>query len=591
MSKLNVSELDFDKIKTNLKEFLRQDPRFTDYDFDGSGLSYIIDLLAYDTAYNSFYANMVANEGFLDSATLRESVISRAKALGYTPSSVRSARAQISVEFIADPLPSQIEVPRGTKFYSKQDSVLFNFTTTETVLVQPNNSLQMIANLELIEGERLTHRFTYDASAVLKQRFILPNSNVDTSSIIVKVQKSKNSTAVESYVLATDVNTLNGTSTAFFLSEVEGSKHEIYFGDGIVGKKLEDGNIVIVEYVVSNGSEANGIKVFRATSAIGGINNLKVTTIQGSNSGTDIQTIDSVKQLAPLYYETQNRAVTRNDYETLIKKDFPEVEFVRVWGGEDNVPPRYGKVFMSIKPIGTTVFSTQKKQQIIDSVIKNRNLISIECEIVEPDYLNLVISSTVKYNSRRTQLSAGDIATKVANAIKAYRTENLVGFNSSFKYSQLVRDIDTSDSAIVSSLTELKLRYRILPQLNTPTKYEIFLNNAVDRGDIANGVASVTSNLFLYKGSATLIADDGKGVLNYYRLSGNTRVIFEANAGTIDYETGQLVVNLLDVGGYVDNKQYIDISVTPLQNDILPERNQIILIDDADIKVSTVDEK
>lgn len=591
MSKIKVTELDFSQIKQNLKDYLRSQERFSDYDFDGSNLSVILDILAANTSLIGFYANMIANESFLDTAVLRESVVSRAKAIGYVPFSRRSARAVVRVEFFSVPnTVVQIPIAKGEKFTAISDTgVKYIFTVERGVVVTPDSNGRFITELTLIEGLRLEHRFTYDVSLPQAQRFVIPNENIDISSISVKVQDSATNSAIFAYELSTDINLVNDESQVFFLNEVEDQKYEIFFGDGVVGKALEDGNIVIVDYVVSKGPEANGIRSFRAETTVGGYSTIRLTTIDSANNGSERETIESVRKLAPLYYESQNRAVTRNDYETLIKKDFPEVEFVRVWGGEDNVPAMYGKVFVAIKPFGSLALSETRKRQLIDSIIRNRNLISIEVDIVEPDFLNLIINSEVKFNSKTTNLSDGDVEAKIIQTIQRYRSESLVGFNASFRYSQLVKAIDETEPSIQNNLTSIQLKYRLRPPLNFANRYVIQLNNPISRGDSANSVSAINSTAFILNGIPTFIADDGKGELVYYRLSANQRVVIRKNVGTIDYNTGELILNQFIVQSFPAGVDYLDIFATPSKNNILPQRNQILLIDDADINITVVD--
>jgi len=588
MSKIKVTELDFKQIKENLKEFLRSQDRFSDFDFDGSNISTILDILSYNTAYNAFYANMIANEMFLDSAVLRESVVSRAKAIGYTPYSTQSARAKVTVEFLSVPnTVSQITVQQGEKFTSLNGNNKFTFTVEEGVVIVPNANGKFIKELRLIEGIRLEHKYVYDVTQEQPQRFIIPNKDVDVTSIGVKIQASASSNVIQNFYRNTDINTVNKDTPVFFVNEVDNEKYEVFFGDGVLGKALEDGNIVIISYVVSKGAQANGVRQFKPETALGGFasSQVRTTNTQSAQGGSSRETIKSIKQIAPLYHETQNRAVTRNDYETLIKKDFPEVEFVRVWGGEDHIPVTYGKVFVSIKPFGSTSLSLNRRQQLIDTIIRERNLISIEVDIVEPDFLNLVINSKVRYNPRATSLSSGDIQKSIIDSIKVFRDDTLRGFNSAFRYSQLISSIDESDDSILNNLTSVTMRYRLTPPKNFKERYVIELNNPISRGDSANSISAIDSTGFLLTGIPTYIADDGKGNLLYYRLIANQRVVFRKNIGTVDYTSGTIIINEFLAENFVGNVDYLDIFATPLRNDLVPQRNQIILIDDSDINV------
>jgi len=593
MPKLKLTELDFTQIKSNLKDFLRSQDRFRDFDFDGSNISVLLDILAYNTAYNAFYGNMIANEMFLDTATLRESIVSRAKAIGYIPHSRRSARARVLIEFLSVPTSTaQIVIERGEKFISSSNNSRFHFTAERAVVVTPNAEGRFIAEVPLIEGLRLEHRFIFDITQELPERFIIPNETVDTTSVNVRVQESDSSNIIQNFFLNTDINLVDADTPVYFLNEVEGQRYEVWFGDGVLGRPIEDGNIVIVDYVVSRGPEANGIRLFKPETTIGGFsgNQLRVTTLTPADGGSERETDQSVRQIAPLFHETQNRAVTRNDYETLIKMDFPEIEFVRVWGGEDNVPPMYGKVFLSVKPFGTTSLSTDRRQQLINTIIRERNLVSIEVDIVDPDFLNIVVSSRVRFNPRATNLSAGDIQKRIVDAIRNFRSQNLVGFNASFRYSQLVTLIDDSEESILNNLTEITMRYRLRPPINFRERYVIQLNNPISRGDSKNSQSSINSTGFLLGGIPTFIADNGQGSLYYYRLIANQRVIFRQNVGSVNYDTGEIIINEFLADGFPGGVDFLDIFAKPAVNDLIPRRNQILLIDNTDINVIVDDD-
>jgi len=589
MSKINVTELDSKQVKKNLKDFLRGQDRFKDFDFEGSNISVLLDVLAYNTVYSGFYANMIANEMFLDTAILRESIVSRAKAIGYTPASRRSARASVLVQFLSVPTGTpEIIVQRGEKFAAYNGSKRYLFTVERTTVVRPNVDGHFIGEIPLVEGLRLSHEFVYDVTSELPQRFIIPNANVDTTSIFVRVKQSATSSVVENFTQNTDLNQINEDSKVFFLNEVEDKKYEVWFGDGILGRALEDGNIVLIDYVVSSGAEANSIRQFKPETSLAGypLNRLKFETVQTAQSGAERESDQSIRQVAPMFYESQNRAVTRNDYETLIKKDFPEIEFVRVWGGEDHVPPMYGKVFLSVKPYGSTALSTDRKQQLINEIIRNRNLVSIEVDIVEPDFLYVIVDSKVRFNPHVTNLSDGDVQKQVIESIKNFRHETLIGFNSSFRYSKLVKIIDDSEPSIINNSTNITMRYRLLPPINFAERYVIRLNNAISRGDSANNISAINSTGFTLNGITTYIGDNGKGSLYYYRLVANVRIPIRQNVGTVNYDTGEIIINNFIAQGYPAGVDYLDLYVKPASTDLVPLRNQIITIEDSDINVT-----
>jgi hypothetical protein len=594
MSKLNYTELDFNKIKENFKEFLRSKTEYSDFDFDGSGWSILLDILAYNTSANAFYLNMVGNEMFLDSAVLRESIVSRAKHLGYTPRSRRSAAATVDVEIFpafgpGNPNPGSIFLSTDEQFFTLIDSVKYYFYPKVAQTIIPQAGKYIARGVELIEGLKLTHRWNVDLSLSVKQRYIIPNANVDTTTITVKVQESNTNPSQKVYRLHEDLTKITKDSLVYFLQEVDGGKFELRFGDGVVGKALETGNILIVEYQVSSADVVNGAKVFTPSFKLAGYDKSKVTLVTPAQFGTERESDESIKLLAPLNYDSQNRAVTRTDYETLIKKDVPQAKYVRVWGGEDNDPPEYGKVFVAIQPMSGFAFSADQKQNIINSLIRPRNVVSVQTVIVEPDYLSIVPSIKVMFTSRTTALTANDIKNLVLQTIRNFREKELNGFDSDFRYSKFVRAIDESDESISGNLTSITLKYKIIPPFNVPTKFDFTLNNKLSRGDAKNDISSITSSGFIYRGVLTYIGDDGGGALYLYRIVNDKRVIIQRNIGTVNYETGRILINSLSVQSIPNDIEHISIYAKPLKNDVEALRNQILLIEDDDILIGVED--
>lgn len=597
MASNNFTEIDFLKLRNSLKEFLKNQDKFTDYDFEGAGLSVLLDLLTYTTQYGAFYSNMVANEMFLDSAILRESVISRAKAIGYRPHSRISAKAKIDIDI--DTLagggpanPGSILVPKYTRFTTNVNGKIYDFLTVQSHTLTSRGGGKYGGVVEVVEGKQLTHRFTVDNTLEPRQRFLLPNANIDTTTLTVKIQESVNVPNIAAFNLSNDLNVLDSESQVFFLQEAEDQKYEIYFGDGVVGKKLDNGNIVIVEYLVSAGEVVNSASKFILTNSayVGGYSVIVLTTVEAANSAVEIQDINSIKALAPLFYETQNRAVNKHDYETLIMKDYPQVEFVRVWGGEENDPPVYGKVYMALKPKGALAFNEQEKLSILNSIIRPRSPVSIESVIVEPDYLKVIVDVDVKYKGKSTTLTSGEIQTAVINAVKTYRDENLLGFDSRFRYSKLTKAIDESEDSIQNNLTNIKIKYTITPPLNLPQKYEIFLNAKISKGDASNNVSSLNSTGFYKDGLVSYLGDDGAGNIYIYRIIVSQKVVVENNVGTINYDTGKISIPSLTIQSVEDGSEFIHLTLVPAENDLNPVRNQILLIEDEDISVSVIDE-
>lgn len=612
MSEIRIAELDFFQIKENLKTFLKSQKQFADYNFEGSAMSTLLDVLAYNTTYNGFYLNMTASEMFLDSAYLRENVVSRAKHLGFTPRLVHSLRVRADVEFEilvqeseVSKIPQSILITTKNQIYTIVDGVKYTFTPTTPVYVD-NPNIERITlssgfprirakflakNVEFVEGLRLTHRWTVDKNLPSKQKFIIPNPNVDLSSLVVSVQSSAQNTNSELFVPFKDLNTLKPTDAIYYVQEVSGGKYEIVFGDNVLGKDVSDGNIVVVDYVTSTGNGALNASSFRVYGSLGGIKaeSIILKTTKAAGDYQDQETIDQIKFFAPRLYDTQNRAVTKSDYETLLKREIPTVEYLRVWGGEENVPPVYGKVFCAIKPIGGRTISEDEKTRILNTYIKPRSVVSLQVELVEPDYLGLSLSTQVNYFSNKTTKQKDDVKSLVYQRIKNHRDQNLLGFDADFRHSKLIKDIDSVDQSIESNLTTVKIKYRLTPAFDVPSKYSIILNNPIDLGDAINQDSAINSTGFYYNGLLVYLSDDGRGKLYVYYMSNDQKIIIQPNAGSVNYSTGEIQIQNLLVTGIPNNFNYIDLIITPAKNDIIAYRNQILLLDDADISVNVVD--
>lgn len=589
MSKLRVTELDFLQIRDNLKDFLRSQDEFKDYDFEGSGLAVLLDILAYNTHYNAFYLNQVASEMFLDSATLRESVVSRAKHITYTPRSSRAAQAKLQIQFFPTTSPASITIPYDTEFNTNIDGSTYIFRTNESYIVEPNTSGEYIAEeVEIIEGKRVTQTFVVDNSE--PQRFLLDNNRIDTTTIKVNVKKSLTNTTQTAYVLNEDINVLDGESTVYFLQEVEDEKFEIYFGDGFVGRALQDGEVVIVEYLVTNGAAANTANLFSPIRKIAGFNGTTITTTQPAYGGDTLESIASIKHLAPLNYEAQDRAVTKNDYETLIKTDFPNIEAVRVWGGEDNDPQQFGRVFISLKPITGVVLSTRTKQIITNRIVTSRSIVALEPVLVDPDFTTIAINTKVIYKSANTTKPESDLRNEILSNILVFGDENLDKFDNHFRYSALTRVIDDTDVSIINNLTTIRLKKEFSPVLNVPTQFELQFNNQLDKGDACNGVYSLSSTAFTIRGFTAYFTDDGLGCVHIFRFVGTERRTLIENIGTIDYDTGKVTINKFAPEALPDGVTTVELFVTPAENDIYPLRNQILIFEEEDVKITMSDE-
>ena len=496
--RLRVTELDFDTIKNNLKAFLNQQSEFTDYDFEGSGLNILLDILAYNTHYNAYYLNMVANESFLDTAILRDSVISHAKTLGYTPHSTRASVATIN--FTANSATSTsgtLTLPAGFGFLSNQiDSKPYNFVVLEDTTVTKANSTYYFENLEIYEGQLTTYRFTHNSASNPKQVFTLPDANIDTTTIKVQVAPSSGNTQLTVYNLVSDILDVGVSSEVYYLQENKSGKYQIYFGNNAVGKSLPDGAIVNVTYLRTNGTAANKANNYVATSGISdslaeSITSFVIDPVSPAAGGAVRESVDDIKFGAAAQFTTQNRLVTIKDYESYLKKNYPSVDSLSVWGGEEENPPVYGKVYISLKPKENYYISETEKQRIIDEIISPKAIVAVGAEIRNPEYLYLIVENYVEYDKKKTSSTPEALKTSIRNAVLVYRDTNLNKFDSTFVLSKLQDYIDGVDlNAITGSETVLRLQKRFEPSLGDSTTYTINFNALLHRGTTTNKLTS-----------------------------------------------------------------------------------------------------
>ncbi len=509
VDRLRVTELDFDTIKNNLKSFLKQQSTFTDYDFDGSGLSVLIDLLAYNTHYNAYYLNMVANESFLDTALLRDSAVSHAKTLGYTPHSRKAPVATITLTANSGTTKAgTLTLGEGFSFLSDQiDGKSYNFTVlNDTSVTKSNNSQYIFSNLAISQGQLQSTQFTYDEGSNPKQLFILPDKTLDTSTIKVGVQPNVSNTFSSIYSQSTDILDVDGTSEVFFLQENRDSNYEIFFGNDSVGKKLQDGSIITVTYLVTNGIDANKANNFVAKSSLtdtnGDSTTLTLTPVAAATGGSEKETVDSIKFSAPNQFTSQNRLITKKDFETTVLREAPSVESISVWGGEDNVPVVYGKVFLSLKAKDNFFVSDAEKERIKDKIIKPKALLGLEAELVDPNFTFVIVNSTVLYDTRKTSLTTDAFKLAIKNSIITYKSQNLDKFDSTFSLSKLSKAIDDTDqNAITGSETSVKLQKRVTPILGTAA-YVIDYGEKLKRGTADDKLVTTAFNGFDSGGNA-----------------------------------------------------------------------------------------
>ena len=591
--RLRVTELDFDNIKENLKVFLKAQTEFKDYDFEGSGMNILLDTLAYNTHYLGFNANMLANEMFLDSASLRSSVVSHAKSLGYEVTSSRAPVATINVSLSTDANTKTMSA--GTAFTTSIDGVDYQFVTIADVTSSNTGSAVPFDSVKIYEGTYVTSSYTADSSEV-DQRFLLNDARADTSTLTVKVQNSSSDTTTTTYTKATDITQLSSSSTVYYLQETDSGLFEVYFGDGVVSKGLSDGNIVTLQYVVTNRTLANGASSFSSPSSIDGVTGITVTTVANATGGSNPETVESIKLNAPLDYASQGRAVTIDDYKTYTKKLFPNTQAVSVWGGEDgsydtstgvSSNPEYGKVFISIKSTTGENLTTVQKSNLVTAFAPYK-VASVTPVIVDPETIFLILNVSFQYDSTATTSTKDELASLIATTISNYNSSDLQEFNSSFRHSKLLRLIDDTDTAILNNTTTVTMGKFFTP-VNASSSYNINFNNAFfnpHSGHNAEAGGIIASTGFQLDNDTTteyFFDDDGSGNLRIYSLSSGVRTYLNSAAGTIDYTNGTISTTSLFISAVsnVDGESSTKIRITaiPKSNDVVPVRNQILEID------------
>jgi len=591
-NKLVVSDLDFDNIKSNLKAFLQDQPEFSDYNFEGSGFAVLLDVLAYNTHYLGFNANMLANEVYLDSADIRKNIVSLAKMLGYTPSSVRAPSANISI-VVNNATGSSLTMDKGTTFTSTVDGTTYQFVTNQESTITPLDGVYRFSDISIYEGTLVTYRYTVDSTDV-DQKFIIPSVNADTSTLKVTVQNSSVDATSSVYTLATGVRSLDNTSKVYFLQETDTGKFQIYFGDGVLGRKLSDGNIVILEYVVTNKEEANGAATFTLSSSIDGFSNVSITTNSVAQGGSEAESKESIRFNAPLQYAAQDRAVTATDYETLVRSLYPNALSISAWGGEEDETPIYGVVKISIKAASGSTLTNQTKTEIVNS-LRQYNIASVRPVIVDPETVSVILNSTVRFDSKLTTKTAATIKSEVISSLTNYNTNILQRFDGIFRYSKVTGLIDDADASIVSNITTVRVRKSFTPILNTSTRYDVYFRNAFynpHTGHNADMGGILSSSGFKIDGNNNemFLDDDGSGNIRRYYFDGGVRVYANSTQGTVDYTTGQVTLNSLNITSISNirgsSSSVIEITVIPNSNDIVPVRNTIIEIDIANSTVT-----
>jgi hypothetical protein len=592
---LKVTELDFDGIKDSLKQYLRTQDTFKDYNFEGAGINYLLDILAYNTHYNAFYTNMVANEMFLDSSAQRDSVVSHAKHLGYTPNSVVGATAIVNV--IGNAGQSGATLAAGKKFTASAGNKTFEFINLDAYAFGQSGATSgdysrfVAENVVLTEGRLRSQSFVID-NLNPEQKFLIP-ANADTTSLTVRVQTSMtdNTGFTDVWSLATDLNDVKKTDKVYHLEETENGQFRVYFGDGIIGSKPNSGNVVMLTYVECKGEEANDVgRLDSKGSRTFTLENFDIEVISPAYGGADKETIASIKHYAPATYQAQNRAVTAKDYETLLLTDYPSVESLFVFGGEDANPPQYGKVFIAIKPkIGLTLPLTEK-EYIKNQILKKRNLVSVTPELIDPDYTFLEIACNVDYDRNKTNLGKGSIEKLVNSIVTNYIDKELEKFDKDLYFSKLTSLIDRADSSILGNDTTIRMQKRFVPNLGRTVNYTISYGNKIYHPHDGH-MSVIVSTPFIYKDDNNLtfygyLGDDGKGALEIFKYSqeGDKVVVYtgKEKVGTVDYDTGILRLNEFRPIALAGRTSQFRISAIPNSKNIKADQNHILTIDVTD---------
>jgi len=590
--KLEVSELDFDLIKANLKTFLQGQTQFQDYDFEGSSLSILLDVLSYNTHYLSYIANMSTNEMYLDSADIRKNIVSLAKMLGYTPTSPRAPRASIDI-LVNGATGSSVTMQKGTIFTTTVETVDYQYITNEDITITPVDGIYKFNNVTLYEGTLVTFKYTYDVNDT-DQKFVIPSPLADTSTLKVTVQNSGTDTTQTVYSLAGGYNNVSSDSNVYFIQEGSSNKYEVYFGDGVIGKKLSDGNIIILEYVITNTINSNGASKFTLSGSVGGYTNVTITTESNSSGGAIGESNSSIKFNAPLQYGAQDRAVTATDYETLIKSIYPNALSVSAWGGEDDETPQYGVVNISIKAKSGSILTDTTKTDIVTQ-LKPYNVASVRPVIKDPETTSTLITSNIKYDAKATAKTADTIKANVITTLTNYNSTTLQKFDAIFRYSKVTGLIDETDESILSNITTVKIRKNFTPIILTSSKYNIYFRNALYNPhsghlESSGGILSSTGFKIKDNDNEFFFDDDGAGNVRLFYLASGVKSYLNSKQGTIDYGSGAITIDSLNIASITNiggvASTIIQLTVTPSSNDVVPVRDQIIEIDVANSNIT-----
>lgn len=586
---IKVTELDYNAIRDNLKSFLQGQEKFTDYDFDGSALSVLIDVLAYNTHYNALYTNMAINEMFLDSASKRNSIVSIANNFGYLPQSSKASRAILNVTVIpSNPStsPEVLVLPAYSPFTSTVDGIPYTFYTLNDYSTFKEGSEYVFTDVIVYQGEPQNFYF---ACTEANQKFVLPNVDIDIETLAVTIQPTAEKPEYSKYSLSQEVVDLDSTSEVFFLKELEDRYLQLSFGINGLGKEINPGNVVNVKYIVTKKDAANGASIFVYNGVGLGGTVTAIATVK-SYGGKQEETKDEIKINVTQSYFDQNRAVTAYDYATVIKRYYSNLDSINVWGGEDADPPQYGKVYVAVKPIGSPYLAPGEKTYITENILKNRGIVSIIPEIVDPTYLELEVNITAYYDRNKTTRTSDQLKTAIRNVVIDYDSNFLQKFDGAFRHSKFSAAIDNTDQSIKSSITTFTVYSEVIPKYNTKAQYKLNLVNPIYTEKVPEEAFLTTGFYIDSSDTVYYMDDDGVGNIRLYSyISGTTEKVFkDLSIGTINYSTGLITVNNLYITNLLEPNFYFMIKTQSY--DVISVRNQIVTIPESRITINMIDD-
>ena len=578
---LELSEVDFEDIRTNLKSYLSTQNQFQDYDFEGSAISTLLDVLAYNTHYNAFYANMLANEMFLDTAQQRDSVVSRAKELNYLPISAKGSSANVTLTFngVASTV-GNFDIAANSTFSTTIDDITYTYVTPQAYTVVNNNN-NFVKEVTITEGEPLQHRWVVNALA--PEQYILPNHDIDVDSIKVVVQESATDTTRTTFTRATNIVAVSDTSAVYFLHETIDEKHEITFGNNVLGKAVKNNNIIIVDYRVCNGTTTNGANTFSVGTVTAGASFSSVDLVLKSKAtgGRELESVDDVKFNAPKNYETQNRAIIAEDFSRILLNENSDLSSVVSFGGEEREPAVFGKVYFSVKPLVEQYITEARKNELKLS-INDRTPIAVDPVLIDPEYLYVIPTVTVRFDEKTTTESTDSLIALVKTGLVNYNTDNLSKFKKRLRFSRLSRAIDNVDTAIFNTEVSLSLQKRFVPDVNLSQQYILKFKNKLTK-------STLSSTQFTFDGYQAFFGDDGLGKVTIFRFDSTLeKVIIKDNMGTIDYDTGEVNIKAFQPTAFEGIE--IKVDATPVNLDVVPNQETIILLDTESATISAVSE-